>query len=370
MKEDVVSLTESLIRFPSMHSRPDEIRRCIEYIGTVVESAGLESRCIDINGVPSMMVMPEAQRAPVLLMSHVDVVDADDSLFEPRIADGNLYGRGSIDDKYAAALSLVLMMDHFGRIREQGGRQRDLTFGILITGDEEVGGHNGARPILQQIDTDFCIALDGGSLDKIVTKEKGVLVLELIARGQSAHGARPWMGDNAIEKLIADIHTLKSFFSASTTGHWHRTMNVSVFQAGSSHNQVPDTATAVVDIRFTEDDDVDRLLDDWRKRLQSELIVKLHEPMFHAAASPYLDALLSAAPDAVTGFAHGASDARFLSEVNIPGVVWGADGDKSQHSEAEHVNIDSIYRLYDLLDRFLTGITEDDAGRFDVGHQG
>jgi succinyl-diaminopimelate desuccinylase len=43
-------------------------------------------------------------------------------------------------------------------------------------------------------------------------------------------------------------------------------------------------------------------------------------------------------------------DARFLSAHGIKGVVWGADGDMSQHSGNEHLNIDSAYKLYDLLD--------------------
>jgi succinyl-diaminopimelate desuccinylase len=53
------------------------------------------------------------------------------------------------------------------------------------------------------------------------------------------------------------------------------------------------------------------------------------------------------------GFEHGASDARFLSDHGIKGIVWGANGDLSQHSLNEHVNIDSVARLYELLDEFM-----------------
>ena len=58
------------------------------------------------------------------------------------------------------------------------------------------------------------------------------------------------------------------------------------------------------------------------------------------------------------GFEHGASDARFLAEHGIKGAVWGADGDQSQHSPEEHVNIQSLDRLYGILDRFLARSTE------------
>ncbi len=77
------------------------------------------------------------------------------------------------------------------------------------------------------------------------------------------------------------------------------------------------------------------------------------EPLFEGGDTPYLNLLLEIAPDAEVGFEHGASDARFLSAHGIKGIVWGADGDLSQHSADEHINIDSLYQLYDLLDAFI-----------------
>jgi succinyl-diaminopimelate desuccinylase len=64
--------------------------------------------------------------------------------------------------------------------------------------------------------------------------------------------------------------------------------------------------------------------------------------------------LLAAAGHPEIGCEHGASDARFLSEFGIPGIVWGPNGDNSAHSVDEHVNIDSLLDLHRILDRFLT----------------
>ncbi|MBW2592287.1 MAG: M20 family peptidase, partial [Deltaproteobacteria bacterium] len=72
--------------------------------------------------------------------------------------------------------------------------------------------------------------------------------------------------------------------------------------------------------------------------------------------SPYLDLLLKIADKTGTGAAHGASDARFLSNHGIKGIVWGADGDMSQHALDEHVNIDSIRELYTIMDEFMKNI--------------
>ncbi len=359
--EEIIRLAEDLIRFKTTHTHVDEIHRCADFIQEYLETYGISYRRLNHNNTPSIVVAPEHRRIPVLLMSHIDVVEGPDELFEPRLEAGNLYGRGSIDDKYAVALSLVLLKEHILRARQQGGGQQDLSFGVLITGDEEVGGKNGARHALSTVNTEFCIALDGGNLDKIVVKEKGILHLKLIATGKSAHGARPWLGDNAIDNLIADYHILRSFFEESAPDHWHRSLNFSRIQAGKSVNQVPDRAEAVFDIRYTEHDDVDKLVAQIQAAIQGELRVEKKEPLFQSGQSRYLDQLLALLPDTATGFEHGASDARFLSQFGIQGIVWGAEGEMSQHTSDEHLVIESAFTLYDALGRFVRAIADSAA---------
>ncbi len=360
--EEIIRLTEDLIRFKTTHDNPDEIHRCADFIETYLENHGIDYRRLNHNNIPSIVVAPENHSIPALLMSHIDVVAGPDELFEPRLEAGKLYGRGSIDDKYAAAVSLVLLKEHVIKIRQQGGDQGDLPFGILITGDEEIGGANGARHALSAIKAEFCIALDGGNPEKIVVKEKGILHLKLIARGKSAHGARPWLGENAIDNLIADYHVLQSFFEETAPDHWHRSLNFSRIQAGKSINQVPDRAEAEFDIRYTESDDVDKLVEQIQAGIKSELRVGKKEPLFESGESRYLDQLLALTPGTAAGFEHGASDARFLRQFGMHGVVWGANGEMSQHTSDEHLVIESVYKLYDALDRFMRTLEENPAG--------
>ena len=350
---EIVALTQALIRFQSTAARPDEITRCADFICGYLDQHGIRFDRMEHNGVPSIAALPERGFAPVLLMAHFDVVAGPDHLFEPRIQNGRLYGRGSIDDKYAAALSLVMLKNELDRLKDQGRGQADTHFGILLTGDEEVGGVNGAQHALSRIRTDFCIALDGGSPKRIVVKEKGVVRLKLTARGKTAHGARPWLGINAIEKLTADYQKIKAFFQAETRDHWHRTLNWGVVRAGESVNQVPDVAEAWLDIRFTEADDMDALLKEIRDVIDGEIEVQERWPLFTSGDSPHLD-LLQQAAGAERVFEHGASDARFLSSLGMVGVVWGADGEMSQHSADEHVVIESIRQVHDALAAFLT----------------
>jgi len=365
MKE-IIEFTEALIRFKSMHSRPEEIRACADFVGSYLSDCGAKWRRLDRDGVPSVLALPGGAETAVLFMSHIDVVDGPDELFEPYERGGKLYGRGSIDDKYAVALSMVLFKEHLLRHRKRGGSQKDLAFGILITGDEEVGGKKGAKEALAEVKADFCIALDGGDLRKIVAKEKGVLRLKLVSRGKTAHGARPWLGENAIEKLLADYLKIKPFFDVAAAEHWHRTLNFSIIRAGKSVNQVPDLAEAFFDIRYTENDDMEQLVEEMRKHVQGELVVEAMEPLFLGGDSPYLDLLLGIAGDTVVGFEHGASDARFLSDHGIKGIVWGADGDRSAHSEDEHLNIESAFALYRILDEFVEAVSRGALHRDDA----
>jgi succinyl-diaminopimelate desuccinylase len=351
--EEIVQLTKELIRFRTMHSEPEEIKGCIEYIEKYLEEYAIEYWRFDHGNIPSLLVMPGSIRTSILLMSHIDVVDAPAELFNPIEKDGKLYGRGSVDNKYAAAMSLVLFKNHLEKLRSNGKAQKDLTFGVLITGDEEIGSANGAMKILNEVKTDFCVALDGGRPDKIVVKEKGVLKLKLVSEGKAAHGARPWLGENAIEHLIEDYLKLRNYFQEITPDHWHRTMNFSVIQAGKSFNQVPDMAEACFDIRYIETDDVDQLVSKMQSEITGRLIVEAKEPLFIGGESPYLDLLLDIDPNIHVGFEHGASDARFLSDYGIKGIVWGADGEMSQHTTDEHVVIESIRTIYEKLEDFI-----------------
>jgi succinyl-diaminopimelate desuccinylase len=101
---------------------------------------------------------------------------------------------------------------------------------------------------------------------------------------------------------------------------------------------------------------MDEVIRQIRREIQGELVVAAQEPLFLGVDSPYLSLLLEIAVDTRVGFEHGASDARFLQEHGVSGIVWGADGDLSQHTTEEHVNIKSVNRLYGILTGFMSRI--------------
>ncbi|MBU2511009.1 M20/M25/M40 family metallo-hydrolase [bacterium] len=353
MIKEIVDLTKVLVQFQTVHSKPAEIIRCADFIEEYLKNIPVHYQRINQNNTPSFLVTPDSGVSTVLLMSHFDVVEGADHLFQPFEENGRLYGRGVLDDKYAVALSLVLLKTHIKRLEKLGLTQKHLSFGILLTGDEEAGGTDGANHVLPSVKTDFCIALDGGSLDEIITKEKGILLIKLINKGRASHSARPWLGDNAVDRLIADYQVIKTFFDLTTPDNWHRTLNLSTINAGKSHNQVPDYAEAIMDVRYTEYDDMDELIVQIRQKIQGELVVLRKDPLFFGHSTRYLDMLADSNAEIRITAEHGSSDARYLSAYGINGIVWGANGNLSHHSEKEHIEIESISMLYERLDSFL-----------------
>jgi succinyl-diaminopimelate desuccinylase len=359
IQHETLELTKDLIRIPSTHSRQSNIHQCADFIGRWLSRNDITFERHNIENVPSITVLPTHGTTPVLLMSHFDVVEVEDiGQFSPKELNGSLYGRGAIDDKYAVALSLVLFKNHLNQLKQDGGTQKDMSFGLLLTGDEEVGGFNGVGAISKDINTDFFVCIDGGNPELIVNKEKGILQLMLTATGKAAHAARPWLGRNAFDILVDDYKRIQNIFNDMTPDHWHKTMVLSNCKVGNgSTNVVPDKATATLDIRYTEHDDPDEILATIENAIQSDVTVKTKEPVFSSSPSTYIDLLVHHSDNARVGFEHGASDARFLSQRGIPGVICGAEGEMSLHTKEEHIVLSSLYKLYDRLDNFLHDVT-------------
>lgn len=355
---EIIELTGELIRFRSTASNQAERTACADFIVAWLKRHGIESQRVTVDGVDSILALPDSGHCRVLFMAHFDVVDAPEHLFTPEVKDGKLFGRGANDDKYAVATSMVLLK----RLRERGEPGSTGTLGILLSGDEEVGGRRGAQQALKQVSADFCIALDGGNPESMVVLEKGVLRLKLTARGKAAHGARPWMGVNAIEALLADLAALKPLFDVDAPEHWHRTLNIGMISGGTVVNMVPASAEASLDIRYTEHDDPDALLEAIKAAVAGEVTLIRRDSIFNGGQSPLLDRLRTFAPKAELTRAHGASDARFLSEHAIPGIVWGADGAGTQHSEGEYLVIESLERLVGSLEGFLDCLHAEESG--------
>jgi acetylornithine deacetylase/succinyl-diaminopimelate desuccinylase-like protein len=168
------------------------------------------------NLVARLRAQGEPKQKPLLLLAHLDVVEAkrtDWSLdpFTLTERDGFFYGRGTIDNKAMAAIYVALAIE---LTREKTRLSRDVI--LALTADEEGGGQNGARWLVDEkrelVDAGLVInegghgALRGGKHFYLALQaaEKTSMNFELVARDKGGHSSRPAPG-NAIYRLAAAL---------------------------------------------------------------------------------------------------------------------------------------------------------------------
>ncbi len=162
---------------------------------------------------------------PILLMGHYDVVPVDSTdiegweygPFSGQIADGYLWGRGTLDNKNNV-MSLLETMEYLLSVDYQPSRSFYVSFGH----DEEIGGDEGARAISRYfqdnnitlnyvLDEGGAVITDNPMMGERVAMvgiaEKGYLSLELTARTRGGHSSSP-PNEMAIVKLSDAISKL------------------------------------------------------------------------------------------------------------------------------------------------------------------
>ena len=192
----------------------------------------------------------DAERPTLLLNAHIDTVRpvaawTRDPFLPEQTEDGHLYGLGSNDD----GASLVTLLATYLALRDT--RQAyNLVF--VASAEEEVSGQNGISSVLPLLPP-ISVALVGEPTGmQPAIAEKGLMVLDCTAHGKAGHAARN-EGDNAIYRAIEDIQWFQNFrFPDESPLLGPVKMTVTIIQAGTQHNVIPDTCTFTVDVRSNE----------------------------------------------------------------------------------------------------------------------
>ena len=192
----------------------------------------------------------DKKKPTILLNSHHDTVKPNKSYtrnpFSPDEENGKLFGLGS-NDAGGALVSLMATFLHFYS-------QENLKYNIAIatTAEEENSGKGGLESIISELGKlDFAIVGEPTLMDLAIA-EKGLLVLDCLVKGKSGHAARN-EGDNAIYKALKDIEWFQNYqFTKVSETLGPIKMTVTVINAGSLHNVVPDQCLFTVDVRVTD----------------------------------------------------------------------------------------------------------------------
>jgi succinyl-diaminopimelate desuccinylase len=238
--------------------------------------------------------------------------------------------------------------------------------GLQLVTDEESGGYDGTRHQLDQgVTGGFAIMGESSGLD-ITTESKGIANVVLTAQGRNAHGAYPWLGDNALLKLNTTIGRILGQYPVPDAEAWRTTVNVArVETANTAFNQVPATAEAWLDIRFPAGDPdldgttADQLAGYLAGFCEPGVTVaagRVDSPAHADTSRPEIAALREAARGRGYGGGflrrHGTADARFYRQEGINAVSFGIGGE-GQHGPAEYADIATIVPYYEALSDFL-----------------
>lgn len=356
-------ITSDLIRFKTEKGNTEEFKKAYAYIESLLPQDMFSFEYVEHQGVISQIIFfknHDWKQAKLLLNGHMDVIPAEASQYEPYIQDNKLYGRGAVDMKSGLAMMILALKT----VAEEG---KQPSVALLITGDEEIGGENGAGFICEQyqFSPEFVLVADGPRVDamEITNREKGLVWLEVTAEGVAAHGSRPWLGNNAIERLIDAIATIKQTLSITNEPGWHTTLSVTgISTSNTTYNKIPDDAHAVLDIRFTESHGTNpqQIIELLQKQLPST--IRIHalatsSPVYTPENNVHLQRLQQVM-NAVTGgtipigYSDAAHDAGFFAGKGLSTALIGPVGG-NWHGKDEWVDVKSATQLVDVLVQYI-----------------
>ena len=264
---DAVQLLKKLIATPSVSRNEKDAADIMEQ---TIRSYDFEPQR-EANNLWIIDPHYDESRPTLLLNAHIDTVKPVASWsrdpFSPDVEDGVIYGLGSND----CGGGLCSLLQIFRMLTE---KPQSYNLIYLASAEEEVSGKDGitrALPLLPHID--LAIVGEPTGMNPAVA-EKGLMVLDVIAHGKSGHAARN-EGVNAIYEALDDMCWIRDYKFEKVSEFLGPTkMTLTVVNAGTQHNVIPDKCTMLVDIRTNEFYDNEEVYEFIRQHLKSE--VKAH----------------------------------------------------------------------------------------------
>jgi succinyl-diaminopimelate desuccinylase len=272
----VVELTRELVATRTINPPGDEAKAA-SLVGARLEAAGLEVVAHEFaDGRTSLVARTRTrgERPALCLTGHLDTVplggaDWSRDPFAGETDGDRLYGRGTSDMKGGTA-AIVVAAERIAALGEGAaglelvlcaGEETGCEGALALAGAEGALGRCGAVLVAEPTTNYPCVA------------HKGVVWADAVARGQTAHGSMPHLGENAIYKLARAVARLEDF---ALEADEHAllglpTVSLGTMSGGININSVPDHATAGIDVRTVPGMTGDGVLAALRERLGDEV---------------------------------------------------------------------------------------------------
>jgi glutamate carboxypeptidase len=225
----------------------------LKALGMSIESVPAEAPGLPDNTVATLT---GSGKGRILMIGHIDTVFGPGTVAQRpfRIDGDRATGPGVSDEKggvveglYAVKLLRDLGFKDFAKI----------TF-LIETSEER--GSPGTRALIDRLLKDADVELNlepGDPPDAVTVWRKGSNVIEIHVKGRAAHaGVAPQDGRNAAEELIHQLEAIKPF---PKTGDG-MTLNLTLMNAGSRYNIIPEDASATLNLRIREKAQLDQVM--------------------------------------------------------------------------------------------------------------
>ena len=364
-EKDIQLLTSEMIAIPSLTTDQEACLKVLDYISSYLGKVhaetylhtGVYSR---IWGDNNTLMNPR-----LLLSGHIDVVDVegDDTLFHSKEEAGKLYGRGAGDMKGHVAS----MLYSYKKWLEEGGPRG---VGLLLTSDEEIGGFNGTRYVVEQGLKPKVVFIPDGTLDfSIVKSQKAPHHFVVEIQGQGGHAADSYKIKDPIDSLIAFYLRVQEKYDIATPENgWASTFKMTVVNTpNQSKNKIPDRVTAAFSWRWPPEqilfeegrDEITNLAKQYGVKILEEEgggegCILNENAEFVTQWKTIIEEIIGRGVKFVN--MHGTTDGRHFYNSKVAGtknvlVTSAISGD--HHQKGEWVDIQSLNQLSGAISRYM-----------------
>lgn len=347
--ESLADLLETLVNTPSVTG--DE-RAIADLVQKRVTAAG-SGECLR-SGHCVVWRGSQRGRPLVVLAGHLDTVPPSGNE-RARRRDGRLYGIGATDMKSGDAVMLALV-----ETLDPEALRFDLA-AVFYDAEEGPAQNNGLKRLLGEMpwlrEASLAVLLEPTDLRAEVGCV-GSMNLRVRVRGKSAHSARPWLGENAIEKAaawLADITRFPTTVAEVGGVEFRETLQVTTLTAGRARNVIPDLLEANLNYRFPPD----RTLEQATTRVRGLVPEGFELEVFDSVPPgkvctdhPEVQSFIRRF-GATVAAKQGWTDVARFTEAGVPAFNFGPGVPELAHHVEEYCDIENLKTAYDWLAAFL-----------------
>lgn len=183
------------------------------------------------------------RKTRTLVSSHIDTVPPFWKY--QRIGD-EIWGRGSVDAKGSVATQIIAVEELLA-----AGKLEEGDVSLLYVVGEEVGGDGMRTANDLGLKWDTVIFGEPTEL-KLASGHKGIVSLDLIAKGQAGHSGYPELGRSANAMIIPALYALQQMQLPYSEKYGNTTLNIGRIEGGVAANVIAEDASAKIAIRIAD----------------------------------------------------------------------------------------------------------------------